>query len=234
MDAAVNPCEEFEIAALLRARRALDSAALVRLNTHLAGCSGCRRYAATAVATETALRRRVREAATTRNLATIRERFRRRHVHQRALMLWFVVVIDVDFALFWWSLGAEFALWATGATAVVLAGVYVVLILPARRQERLAAATEVDLLRYYRKALDAEIAGHRMARSMLPFMAVVFGLVALAASMHGMKESVRGHDIPNWRFDITMAVTNGLNLAGLWYRSRVLLSRRERERKELA
>src|SRR5262245_55350788 len=111
MTSVADPHEEFEIAALRRARGALDAEGVARLDAHLAACAACRSFASTAEATEAALRVRGVEAAARRALPNVREVADRR---ARGMLLRAVIGVSA------WAAITALDIWARGFASVAV------------------------------------------------------------------------------------------------------------------
>ena len=229
MTSDASACEEFEIAALRRARGALDTEAAGRLAAHLAGCGACRGFAATAVATEAALRGR---AAAERPLPDrARDAMRRRLGDARSRLVRGLGVVAVIVALEAWSQGATGALIVGGLAAAIVAVGFVTVVLPRRRQA-MAAATGGDLLGYLRTDLDWEIGELRKARPAL----AVLGLLGAALFVLTIFNIVKDlwlvpRPVETAKY-VAPLVISALVGVRLWHDVRRRLPRLERERED--
>jgi hypothetical protein len=234
MQTHVSPCEEFEVAALRRTRGALGPEEAARLAAHLGTCAACRAFAATAEATEAALRDRVDVASSGRDWDALRTSFRARRSRSRAMKILGFVVVAILLALDWWTMDPVFALVLTVLLAAIVVVAFWVKILPEARRARQAEKADVDLVAYYRQDLDKEIGELRTSR---PIVTVVVWLAAalpvlFAANL--VKERWLGHPFPDVRREVVGILSMALVAGPMWYRTRRVLPRLEREREELA
>jgi len=258
-----DPHEEFEIAALLRARRALDSSAMARLDAHLAACAACRSYAATAAATESMLRRRVREAAGVRDWDKIRDAVRARSGRDRNRMLISAAVLAAYLATMCvWprELDGDEGRGPVGPVswAIILTiGLLVTIVRSRSRRRRALAAEEkapVELARFHRREVEKEIDQLRSRRTfalMAIAVFVVVDLLALAQIASGRRffartvhvEDPPGSHVyyerpddrrPDWRPLVHVALLHTALVWWFWYRTFFVLPRLERERRDLA
>jgi len=232
MTSSADPHEEFEIAALRRARGALDAAGVARLGQHLATCAACRGFAATAEATENALHGRTRTATTSRDWESTRAAFRdrRRAVRRGALTAWALTPPLV--AVFWWTLAPPL-FWC------LVAWMSAMLVVASRagaedaRRARRAEVVDADLLAFYRTDLDREIAVIRGSKPLFPILAASFGAM-IVATLALLAKALFFDDRPFAEPQLLMPlVVLPIVFAWLSRRVRVVLPRLERERKEL-
>jgi hypothetical protein len=232
MTTAADPHEEFEIAALRRARGALDGDLTRRLEAHLSSCDSCRSFAAAAEATAGALRGLARTATSSRDWDAMRSAFRaHRNARRRgARTAWALTPPLV--AVLLWTLSPPLS-WCLVAWLIVM------LVLASRsdaneaRRARLAGVVSADLLAFYRADLDREIALIRKSKPLFPMLAVSFGLM-IVASLALLVKALIADDRPFDEPQLLMPlVVLPIVFAWLWRRVRVVLPRLERERKEL-
>ncbi len=233
MNTQASHCEEFEIAALRRARGALEPSVTERLDAHLGACPSCRGFAATAAATESALRARARDLTDGRDWDRVRHGFHARRRLDRSRKLGGLACFAVMGVVAWWALGP-----ATGALFVaflvgIVAFVYWRFVLPEQRRARRAEALDADLLEFYRRDLDTEIAALRGARRLVVVLTVlgVGNLLFLIADV--VKELVRGRGLPDVEKYLATFVVFALVGGVMWVRGRRVLPRLLREREEL-
>jgi hypothetical protein len=234
MTTAAGLHEEFEIAALRRARAALDGAAAERLFAHLTTCSACRGFAETAEATGRALRRRAERATAERDWNDVRAGFRRRLALDRSRLARGLLVVAAIVALNWWQQGPVSAAVVGGFAAVVVAVGLLAVVMPRMRRARRAETVDTDLLAYYRADLDREIDGLRKCRPFLGVLTVLCAAVVVLTFVNIAKDLW----LQPRPFEAARAVVPILMVSLLaipaWYRDRVVLPRLERERRELS
>jgi hypothetical protein len=228
-----SACEEFEIAALRRARGAIDAAGAARLEAHLGTCTACRAFAETAAVTEQALRGRSRRASAGRDWVRIRagldarSKDLRKHVVRSLGVTWILV------ALAWLLEGVPFALFTGGASVVTVAVVVIFHVLPRERAARRAARSDAALLAWYRADLDREIRSLRVARPMVFVLGALWlGTCALSASQMIFAWSA-GRPFDS-RLQLFPPLVIAFVIAQFAYQGWVRLPRLERERKDLA
>ena len=221
----MTSCEEFEIAALRLARGSLAADEAARLGVHLAGCAACRGFAASAQATQAALRDRVVGASAGRDWDGAALRRRVTGIWRRVAAC--VAVLVGTFALNWWENGLRSALGLGALCTVVLAAGLWLAHWPRIRRARRAEAAGEDLLACYRADLDGELARLRTSRGAAAAIAVLDVVViatrARSVLLHGVAERVH----------LVQLVCAVSLLAFMAYRFLVALPRLERERREL-
>jgi hypothetical protein len=234
MKPAADAHEEFEIASLRRARGALDAAASARLAAHLASCGACRSFAATAEATQAALRGRVVAAAGGRDWDRVRAAFRARRRHRTRATRTGLAMLTAIVALETWAFGP-----AWGAALGVFALVVLVFglfrtILPNARRAREAERVDAELLDFFRRDLDHEIEELRRSKPLLPVVLWIYALLVLVTAGLVAKRLWITHEPVEWpELLVPVVVVTGVWVP-IWRRVRVSLPRLERERQELA
>ena len=228
-----SSCEEFEIAALRRSRGAIDAGMVERLQAHLGSCTGCHGFAATAEATEAALRGRVRAASDGRDWDRVRAGFRARRRVDRNRKLRGLASFAVMVAIAW-SVGGPI----TGAAFAVLfaligALLYRWFLVPEQRRWRDVESIDTEMLAFYRSDLDKEIAGLRGGRPLLVVFGLLLAMNALLMAGHIVKEILLGNGLPRLETYLATFVTFAALGGVFWLRARLLLPRLERERREL-
>jgi len=234
MTTTTSPHEEFEIAALRRARGALDADGVARLEAHLATCAACRGFSSMDAATKTAMRRRAREAVALRNWEKCRAVVRSRQQRVRKLFLWYVAIITVLVAIAGWRIGATSALIVGVACILTSATMALAWFIPFRRRATKAESDgPVELLRFCRFELDSKInAIHGNAR--IRWVMLPFYLFMLAACIsRSLRDDSLARPNGSWLYAFQPLFLWTGYLFTLWYKALVLLPRLERERREL-
>jgi len=233
MTTTTSSCEQFEIAALRQARGALDAEATARLATHLVSCAGCRDFAATASATEAAMRLRVREASAGRDWETVRARFWARRRLDRNRKLRGLASFVLIFGLTAWSLGPVAGTGVALFAVAMLAIGWWRVVLPEQRRARAARSVDADLLAFYRRDLDQELARLRGSRLLVVVMVVLFASNLVLMLGHVAKEMWLGHGFPDVQSYVATFVVFAVIGGMMWCHGRYRLPRLERERREL-
>jgi hypothetical protein len=232
MTSDADPHEEFEIAALRRARGALDEEGVARLDAHLGTCAACSGFAATAAATTDALRGRVRRSSASRDWTRIRSGLDARAKELRRRLIPPLVVDCVLVAIVWPLKGPGYAALLAGIAALGLAGLFVFWILPRQRAARRAARSDTALLKYYRADLDREIRAFQSAKVCAFLVGAVWLYLAgsFIATAQNAWRAGRPYDVTD---NVIMLLGNAGAMALMAYQGWVLLPRLERERKDL-
>jgi hypothetical protein len=234
MTTAADSHEEFEIAALRRARGALDAEGAARLEVHLATCAGCRAFGEIATAAEAALHARASAATVGRDWAAVRGGFARRVARDRTRIVRGVAVVAVIVALNWWMQGPVSAAVIGGmAAALVIVGLLTV-VLPRTRRARRAERVDEDLIAYYRADLDREIDGLRKSKPLLGILSVLCAGVVVLTAVNVVKDVWLQPRPFEAARDVGPVIMVSFLAIPAWYRARVVLPRLEREREDLA
>ena len=236
MTTATDPHEEFEIAALRRARGSLGSDEAARLAAHVATCPACHSFAATAEATEVALRRRADAAVGDRDWGKVRAAVGALERDRRNRAIRGVVVLVVLPPLIWWGLG-----WIAGAVMAVLCVVMGVItdrrVWRPNRPARRLASIDTQLLVWYRRELDREIEQLRKQRQWAPVLLILFGVNALLAMWNVVANRAADGSFavsrPAVITVVVMLLSIALTVVPEWRRSRIVLPQLERERRDL-
>jgi hypothetical protein len=219
MTTTTSPHEEFEIAALRRARGALDADGAARLDAHLATCAACQGFAETAAATGRRWAARTRTATASRDWAATRAAFRDR----RRARGW-----PPD------GVGADAARRCSGGRSRRRCSGRRVVVRDARRVAkgrggRRAGATSrvVDELAFW--ARGREIAVIRRSKPLFPMLAASFGGL-IAVNLALLAKALFFDDRPSAAGLLILWSSCPVRLAR---RAQVVLPRLERERLEL-
>jgi predicted anti-sigma-YlaC factor YlaD len=236
-----DPHEEFEIAALRRARAALDEDGVARLDAHLATCAACRGFAATDAAAATALRRRAAEAAASRDLAKTRASVRARAARDRVRLANVAILAALVFVLILsmegrgigdWDWQEIASLLVVHATIPVV--VYVAWYLPRRRRDAEAESlASGELLRNHRRDLDKEVGDlvWRQDRAVGVVTTILFMDLYYAHEEAQLDDLLPGY--ANWRKIAVLAAIGVYVATWVGWRYFVDLPRLERERRDL-
>lgn len=234
MTSASDPHEEFEIAALRRARGALDDEGVTRLDAHLATCAACRDFGAVAEATEQALRARGHAAVAKASPESVRSGLGALQRVRRTKALRDAAGITLLVPVVWWGIAWWFALWVvvSGVLSFALRGVREL-----DRRRRLQRSDEIDLLTQFRFDLDAEIARLRRMERYGPLLFGVCAVEAVRTACIALARLVNGRPIADSRFVLTELVIVLIAIAVIvwpqWRRSKSELPSLVRSREDL-